>query len=271
MTLAASINRRTMLILGAAHAAAGFAPAALAQENGSMRPSRVRHYVIAAKDLEAVCGQIYSLLDVEPPPPKPAGNEPTLAFGFRTRMMRVGTTMLEIVSPIREKHQLNDFFAGRGGDGGYMVVMQTYDDAALLARAAAANHKLAFEIKDFQGQHLMQFDYKTFGTRFEFYRYTPEDNWWGNPLNGAYNDPRAAEDILGAEVAVDNPGNIAETAASTFLGKRDGSTVHFIDRRIDFVLPAGAVRGLTALYVKARDRSRAGKSASIANVEFRFV
>ena len=97
-----------------------------------------------------------------------------------------------------------------------MVVMQTYDDAALLERAAAANHKLAFEIKDFQGQHLMQFDYKTFGTRFEFYRYTPEDNWWGNPLNGAYNDPRAVEDILGAEVAVENPGGIAETAASTF-------------------------------------------------------
>ena len=106
MTVAASLNRRRMLILGAAHAAAGFAPAALAQENGSMRPSRVRHYVIAAKDLEAVCSQIYSLLDVEPPPPKPAGTEPTLAFGFRTRMIRVGTTMLEIVSPIREKHQL---------------------------------------------------------------------------------------------------------------------------------------------------------------------
>jgi hypothetical protein len=259
-----------MLILGAAHAAAGLAPAAFAQENGSMRPSRVRHYVIAAKDLEAVCDQIYRLLELEPTP-KPPGDEPTLAFGFRTRMMRVGATMLEIVSPIREKHQLRDFFAERGGDGGFMVVMQTYDDTALLARAAAANHKLAFEIKDFRGQHLMQFDYKTFGTRFEFYKYTPEENWWGDPLNRAYNDPRAVEDILGAEVAVENPGAIAETAASTFLGKREGATVHFIDRRIDFVPPAGKARGLTALYVKARDRSRAGASATVANVEFRFI
>jgi hypothetical protein len=186
-------------------------------------------------------------------------------------MMRIGTTMLEVVSPIREKHQLHDFFAERGGDGGYMVVMQTYDDNALLTRAAAANHKLAFEIKDFMGQHLMQFDYKTFGTRFEFYKYTPEDNWWGNPLNGAYNDPRAVEDVLGAEVAVENPGGIAATAASTFLGRLEGSSVHFIDRRIDFVQPVDQTRGLKALYVKARDRSRVGKSATVANVEFRFV
>ncbi|MGH6644225.1 MAG: hypothetical protein ACRED3_16175 [Bradyrhizobium sp.] len=267
MTDTPSINRRKMLILGAAASAA---PAAFAQVDAAMRPSRVRHYVIAAKDLEAVCGQLYTLLDIEPPT-KPPEKEPTLAFGFRTRMMRVGTTMIEVVSPIREKHQLQDFFLERGGDGGFMVVMQTYDDTALLARAAAANHKLAFEMKNFMGQHLMQFDYKTFGARFEFYKYTPEDNWWGNPLTGDYNDPKAAEDILGAEVAVENPGAIAETAASTFLGKRDGASVHFIDRRIDFVAPVGQARGLTALYLKAKDRSRAGTSAAVANVQFRFV
>jgi hypothetical protein len=270
MTRAAEFDRRKMLMLGAAGAAANLAPAAMAQENGTVRPSRVRHYVIAAKDLDAVCGQLYRLLDVEPID-KPPGNEPTLAFGFRTKMIRVGTTLIEVVSPIREKHQLQDFFVERGGDGGFMVVMQTYDDNALLARAAAAGHKLAFEIPNFMGQHLMQFDYKTFGTRFEFYKYTPEDNWWGNPLNGDYNDPKAAEDILGAEVAVENPASIAATAASTFVGKRDGASVTFIDRRIDFVEPVGKTRGLTAIYLKARDRSRVGTSETVANVAFRFA
>ena len=124
MTRAAEFDRRKMLMLGAAGAAASLAPAAIAQENGTVRPSRVRHYVIAAKDMDAVCGQLYKLLDVEPVD-KPPGNEPTLAFGFRTRMIRVGTTLIEVVSPIREKHQLQDFFVERGGDGGFMVVMQT--------------------------------------------------------------------------------------------------------------------------------------------------
>ena len=261
------LNRRHAMLAGAA---ASLAPSAWAQGDQSMRPSRLRHYVIAARDMEAVCDQIYKTLDLEPTP-KSEGPEPTLAFGFRTHMMRIGTTMLEIVSPIREKHQLQDFFAERGGDGGFMVVMQTYDDDALLARAAAANHKLAFEIKNFMGQHLMQFDYKTFGSRFEFYKYTPEDNWWGDPLGRPYNDPRAVEDILGATVAVENPGAIAETAAKTFLGRQDGDSVHFIDRRVDFVAPSGKARGLIALNLKARDRARAGTTTTIANVDFRFV
>ena len=81
-----------------------------------MRPSRVRHYVIAAQDLEAVCDEIYETLDLAPTPKD--GPDPTLAFGFRTTMMRIGTTMLEVVSPIGERHELQTFFARRGGDGG---------------------------------------------------------------------------------------------------------------------------------------------------------
>ncbi|MCI3133462.1 VOC family protein [Phenylobacterium aquaticum] len=122
-------DRRSVVML----AAGMLASPALAQEGQTVRPSRVRHYVIAARDLEATCRQLYDLLEVEPTP-KREGPEPTLAFGFRTRMIRVGTTLIEVVSPIREPHQLHSFFAERGGDGGFMVVMQTYDDDALLAR-----------------------------------------------------------------------------------------------------------------------------------------
>lgn len=270
MVKSGELDRRAFIAFGAMGAAVALAPNTMAQDVNSARPSRLRHYVIAAKDLDAVCRQLYDLLQVEPVA-KPPGKEPTLAFGFRTRMIRVGTTMLEIVSPVREPHQLHTFFAERGGDGGFMVVLQTYDDDALLARAAANGHKLAFEMPNFMGQHLMQFDYKTFGARFEFYKYTPEDNWWGNPLHGEYNDPKAAEDIMGGEVAVPDPAAIAATAAATFLARQEGSTVHFIDRRIDFVASGDGPRGLTAIYLKARDRSRVGETATVANVAFRFV
>ena len=88
MTDSTDFDRRKMLLLGAASAAAaGLAPAAFAQGSGTVRPSRLRHYVIAAKDMDAVCGELYKLLDVLPVS-KEAGNEPTLAFGFRTKMIR---------------------------------------------------------------------------------------------------------------------------------------------------------------------------------------
>ena len=124
----------------------------------SMRPGRLRHYVIAARDLEAVCNQIYSALDLEPTP-KSDGPEPTLAFGFRTHMMRIGTTMLELVSPIREKHQLQDFFVERGGDGGEGPLKgdegvfgdedagrEGREAARLRAAEADGEHRIAFAI-----------------------------------------------------------------------------------------------------------------------------
>jgi hypothetical protein len=228
-----------------------------------MRPGRVRHYVIAARDLEAVCDEIYEYLELEPAPQehREDGSQVTEQYGFRTHMMRVGTTMLEVVSPIRERHELQKFFVEQGGDGGFMVVMQSYDDDGLLARAKDAGLALRFEVPDFLGQHLMQFDYEALGTRFEHYLYTPEDNWWGDPLNGPYNDPRA----------VDDPGSTAELASTVFLGSRDGNEVQFLDRRIEFVTPADGKRGLNALQLTARDRARAGESKRIANVDFRLV
>lgn len=146
--------------------------------------------------------------------------------------------------------------------------MQTYDDTALLARAAANGHKLAFERP--RGRRLTPFDDKTFGSRFEFYKYTPD--WWGDPLHGAYHDPKAAEDIVGAEVAVADPAAVARTAAATFLGTLDGNSVVFVDdRRIDFVAAGDGPKGLMTLHLKARDRARVGQTATVANVAFRFV
>jgi hypothetical protein len=243
----------------------------MASSDQSARPSRVRHYVIAARDLDAVCDELYDFLGVEPTPESVEGGSVTEQYGFRTRMIRVGTTMLEVVSPIRERHELQMFFVEQDGDGGFMVVMQTYDDEALLARAAAHGLDLAFEIPDFLGQHLMQFDYKVFGCRFELYLYTPEDNWWGDPLNGSYHDPTVASDIVGAEVAVEDPETVADLAARTFLGTRDGTAVHFLDRRIEFVASGGGRRGLRALDLVARDRARVGESRQIANVELRLA
>lgn len=242
------------------------------QTDQATRPCRVRHYVLATPDKEFVCSQLYDFLGLKPTP-KRDGPGPTEAFGFTTSMMRVGTTLIEVVQPIRKPHLLHTFFDERGGkDGGFMAVMQTYDAEALRSRASAEGLKFAMDM-DFGGQRLMQFDYKDFGTRFEFSKYTPEENWWGNPLTGPYSDSPLAEEIVGAEVAVERPAEKAALAARVFLAQQEGSTIRCVDdRKIDFIEPTAAkLRGLTSIYLKARDRSRAGDVARIANVDFRLV
>lgn len=262
-----AMTRRTLL--GAAAAAAAAAGAGPVLAAAGERPTRVRHYVLATHDMNFVCDQIYEVLGL-PATPKKEGPGVTEAYGFYSTMMRVGTTMIEVVQPIKPDHLLNKWFDERGGDGGFMVVMQTFDAAALKARAATEKLTLTRDMM-FKGQHMIQFDYKHFGTHFELYQYTPEDDWWGHPATGPYSDARVVSDIVGSEVAVENPEVIAAQAARLFLGKQDGTKVHFGDRTVSFVESKGKWRGLTALDLKAREPARVGDWARICGVKFRMV
>lgn len=260
------MTRRTLL---GATAVAGMAVAGPAFAALGERPSRVRHYVLATHDMNFVCDQIYEVLGL-PATPKKEGPGVTEKFGFYSTMMRVGTTMIEVVQPVKPDHHLGKWFEERGGDGGYMVVMQTFDADALKARAAAEQLKITRDMP-FMGQHMIQFDYKHFGTHFELYKYTPEDNWWGNPLTGPYSDARVVSDIVGSDVAVENPQAIAAQTARLFLGKQEGTKVHFGDRTVNFVEAKGQWRGLVALELKAREPARVGDWARIGGVQFRLV
>ena len=219
--------------------------------------------------MKAVCDQIYEFLELSPAP-KPDGEGGTEKYGFYSTMMRIGTTMVEIVQPIKPDHLLSNWLKERGGDGGFQVVLQTFDAVALKRRAAAENLKLTIDMM-FKGQHMIQFDCKHFGTHFELYQYSPEENWWGDPINRQYPESRVATEIVGGEVAVENPENIAAQIARLFIGKADGRKVRFGDRTITFSPVQGLNRGLIAIDLRAREQVRVGDSEQIGGVQFRLV
>jgi hypothetical protein len=216
-----------------------------------------------------VCDQIYEVLGLAPLPREGPGV--TESYGFYSTMMKIGTTMLEIVQPMRPDHHLNHWFDERGGDGGYMVVMQTFNSEALKGRAAAEGLTLTRDMI-FRGQHMLQFDYRHFGTHFELYQYSPPEDWWGDPNGRPYPEARVATEVVGAEVAVEDPQAIAAQSARLFgAGGHDGTRLSFEDRTLSFVPSQGGWRGLVALDLRARDQSRVGDWARIGGVKFRFV
>jgi hypothetical protein len=262
------LDRREFLGGSLAALVAGAAVGEDRSASGRDRPSRLRHYVVATHDRDFVCEQLYEFLGM-PATPKGPGPDKTLAYGFYSTMMRIGTTMLEVVQPARPDFHLHDWFKRRGGDGGYMLVLQTYDGKALAARARAEGLQLNRD-QLFLGQHQVQFDEGRFGAFFEFYEYSPEDDWWGRPLTGPYSDARVAVDVSGCDVAVDDPEGVAAQAARVFLGRKEGTSVHFLDRIVRFV-PTKGPRGLIAIDLQARQKSRVGDWARIAGVQFRLV
>ena len=258
-------NRRTFCA-GMASALALSAPW-LHATSANLKPHRLRHYVVASNDLSATCQDLYDFLELKPTPPR-QGPSPTAQFGFETSMMKIGDTMLEVVQPIQAKHRLHDWMDANGGPGGYMVVLQTFDAEALKSRAEKAQLKLTRDMV-FRGQHMIQFDIAHFGTHFELYEYTPEDNWWGDPLGRNYPVSEAVAEITGCQVSVNEPEKISAQIARLFIGELDGTRVTFGDKVIEFV-QADDVQRLSALEFASLKPSRRGETKIISGLELRL-
>src|SRR5215470_7170071 len=58
------------------------------------------------------------------------------AFGLEPAIFPVGNQFIEVVSPIRENTAGGRYLDRRGGDGGYMVILQSDDHAPRKRRVA---------------------------------------------------------------------------------------------------------------------------------------
>src|ERR1700735_2390951 len=91
----------------------------------SVTPSlpRLRQAVVVAKDLESVVGTLRDELALADPFSDPGVEY----FGLRNAVFALGDTFLEVVSPVTEGTAAGRLLDRRGGDCGYMVMVQVTD------------------------------------------------------------------------------------------------------------------------------------------------
>ena len=245
--------------------ASGAAPRTPATSTGK-KPHVIRHYVLATSGLEKVSAALQEFLGI------PQGERHDMAdiLGFRNEMMKIGDTLLEMVQPVKPDHRLHRWLAERGGDAGYMIVLQTFDAEAFRARAEQERLRLTRDMQ-FRGQQMIQFDPRRFGTHFETYEYSLPDGWWGNPDGRNYGKSRVAREIVAAKVAVENPAEIAAQVGRLFESPVVGQTVTFASRKLRFVDARPPWRGLVGLDLQAIDRARAGDQRKICGIDWRLV
>jgi hypothetical protein len=68
-------------------------------------------------------------------------------FGLRNAVFALEDTFLEVISPVRSGTSAGRLLERRGGDCGYMVMIQVSDLPAARARAAAAGVREVFEVE----------------------------------------------------------------------------------------------------------------------------
>lgn len=91
---------------------------------------RLRQVALVAHDLKPVVEQLGQVFGLEVAYEDPAVG----VFGLVNAVMPVGGEFLEIVQPVKDDASALRYLRRRGGDAGYMVILQTVDAVAERAR-----------------------------------------------------------------------------------------------------------------------------------------
>lgn len=175
-------------------------------------PPRIRQAVIAAHELDPAVERLRAELQLGEP-----FSDPGVAyFGLRNAVFALGDTFLEVVSPAQEGTAAGRLLDRRGGDCGYMLMLQLDELGPARERARAAGVREVFEVSlpDIEEVHLHPGDMR--GAIVSLSSPRPAQEWrWGGP---DWEARAAAVRVQGATIAVAEP----ETARARWATVVDG-------------------------------------------------
>lgn len=219
---------------------------------------RLRQIALAATDLDTTVEALTDVLGIEV-----AYNDPGVGvFGLVNAVMPIGETFLEVVSPVKEDATAARWIAKRGGDAGYMVILQCDDDAHLAAeveRAKTANASVVWEGRH-QGAHTVHLHPRELGAILSFDAMPAWDEWlWAGPAWREHVRTRTATAIAGALIEGRDPEKLAprwgEVVGVAPHGEPGGSRVIDLPRGGRIVFVPGDGEGVVGVELAVADRA----------------
>jgi hypothetical protein len=212
----------------------------------------VRQIALVARHLEPVVRTLTSVLGVEV-----SVRDPGVAhFGLENAVMPIGTTFLEVVSPLRAGTTAGRLLERRG-DSGYMVILQTADLAADRARLERVGARVVWEVAldDIASVHLHPKDIG--GAIVSIDQPAPPESWrWAGPEWRRCVHTGTVSRIVGAEIEARDPSAMAARWALV-LGlpvPRGGDTrIHLEGGQVAFVPAGPRGEGPSALTIASSD------------------
>jgi Glyoxalase-like domain len=169
---------------------------------------RLRQIALAATDLAATTAALCDVLGIGAPFRDPG----VAVFGLENAVFAIGQTFLEVVSPVRDDATAKRWIAKRGGDAGYMVIVQC-DDLATLAREID-RAKSAGAVVVWQGDHAgartAHFHPRELGAIVSLDGMASWGDWvWAGPQWPERSHVQTTRAITGAEMASRDPEKLA--------------------------------------------------------------
>ncbi len=232
---------------------------------------RLRQVALVAADLAAAEAELSTPFEWSPVYRDPGVG----VFGLHNVLYRVGDRFVEIVSPTTDGTTAGRLLERRGGDGGYMVIVQTDDLEAARRRIADADVRIVFtaEGEGVTGLHLHPSDVG--GAILSIDECVDAADWpWAGPnwLGVERRDP-VVSDLVGVTIQVEDPTATAARWAETLgVEVRDATVVVLDDAELRFApITDGRGPGVAAVDLVAADRTRVGEQLDLVGTVMRLV
>lgn len=219
---------------------------------------RLRQVALVARDLADAVDALTQALGIEV-----GFRDPGVAvFGLENAVMPVGDTFLEVVSPARAGTSAGRLLKRRGGDGGYMVIVQSDELAEDRRRLAALGVRVVWEatLDDIATVHLHPRDVGAAILSLDVAE--PAASWrWAGPEWERHVRRDGAAEITAAELQAADPAALAsrwaEVLARPATPREEGFEIALDRGAVRFVRDLdGRGEGLGGIEVAAADPER---------------
>ena len=210
---------------------------------------RLRQIALVARDLAAAERDIGEALGLEL-----CFRDPLVAtFGLVNALFPIGDKLLEVVSPSGDDTTAGRLLDKRGGDGGYMVILQVDDLDEMRSRFDAAAARVVFEAagEGVTGLHLHPRDVG--GAILSVDQTDQWDEWpWAGPSWRQHQATNVVRDIVGVEIQANDPVAMAKRWAQVLGCSVEDEVITLDEGVIRFVAVAdGRGEGVSAIELTA--------------------
>ena len=228
---------------------------------------RLRQIVMVAADLEAAELRVESELGVELCYRDPG----VAAFGLRNALFPIGDKLLEIVSPTQPGTTAGRLLDKRGGDGGYMVILEVDDLDALRRRFEQVGARLVYEAvgEGIVGLHLHPADVG--GAILSLVQADTWGEWpWAGPVWRDHVRDGVVSEVLAVTIEATDPAAMAARWGEVIGRDVVDNTIALDEGEIRFVPAAGRGDGVAGFTLRASGPQHAGQ-VEICGCTFQLV
>jgi len=223
----------------------------------------LRQLVMVSGLRDPIVESLCNLFDI-----KVSFNDPGVAhFGLENAVLPIGTDFLEVVSPVEENTTAGRYLDRRGGDGGYMVIIQVDDYDEAKNNVKENDVTVVWESEHPEARAIHLHPKQMGGAIVSLDWMNPKESWkWAGPSWSDFVNTSTVQRFVGVEIQSNDPEDMKDKWQSVLKMPSErvsDNQINLDNTWIRFIEDLdGRGAGVSSFCIEANDKEALLKKAS---------